>query len=52
MTDAARNEKRANNAQFSISGNPTRTSSGVITYYVDSEQIYCEDKLGSARGVL
>jgi hypothetical protein len=52
MTDAVRNEKRANDAQLSISGNRARTSSPVTNYFVDSEQIYSEDKLGCARGVL
>jgi hypothetical protein len=30
----------------------TRASSLVTNYSVDPEQIYCEDKLGCARGVL
>jgi hypothetical protein len=52
MTDAVRSEEKAADAQFSLSGNHARTSSRVINYSVDPEQIYCEDKLGCARGVL
>jgi hypothetical protein len=52
MTHAVRDEKKASGAQLSISGNRTRTSSGGTKYSVDPEQIYCEDKLGCARGVL
>jgi hypothetical protein len=52
MTDAVRSEKRAADAQVSISGNRAQTSSRVTNYSVDLEQIYCEDKLGCARGVV
>jgi hypothetical protein len=52
MNHAVRGEKRASDARPSLSGNRTRTSSGVTNYSVDPEQIYCEDKLGCARGVV
>ena len=52
MTDPVRSEKKANGAQLSVPGNDARSCSRVADYSVDPEQIYCEGKLGCARGVL
>jgi hypothetical protein len=52
MTDAVSSGNRGNNAQLTLSGDRIRTYSRVAKYSVDPEQIYCEDKLGCARGVV
>jgi hypothetical protein len=52
VTDAVSSGNSGNDVQLTLSGDRIRTYSRVMQYSVDRVQIYCEDKLGCARGVL